>query len=481
MSKTKDLKYWIHTAIGLLLMFGIPLLPPIEPITEIGMQLGGIFIGVVYLWTMVETFWPSLLAAVAIAFTDYADITMIMSFFSNYNVLIALFAMILYGGVSSCGLTQYIGQWFLSRKIINGRPAVFTFFMVALVYVVSAFVDPLLALFVIWPVILSILESVGYKKTDKYPKILLLATFIALQMGLCLWGFFPPTVIILSSFEVASGIPVQYLMYMVLNVLTSLIYMFVVVLVIKFVLRPDMSKLKNFTIEDVKKNPLPPMNIQQKIYIGVIIAILLYVLLPMFLPAGSALAALFARLDLFGFFLLAIAVLALIRIDGVPILDAPKVTKECVIWDMFLMLVIIMFYSTSLLDEATGIQDWLIGILVPFFSGHSPIVFMISILVVGTIITNVANNAVTGAILMQIIVAVAPSLGLTNMVPLAMILTLAVFLAALTPAASPYAAVMHTNKEWLSSSDILKYGTVMIVVAFLIYVVIGLPLANFLF
>ena len=480
-NKERNVQYWIHTAIGLLLMFGIPLLPPLEPITEIGMQLGGIFIGLIYLWTMVETFWPSLLAAVALIFTDYANINSVVSMFGAYMPLLALFAMILYGGVGSCGLTQYIGRWFLTRKIINGRPIVFTFCMMLLVYIVSAFVDPLLALLVIWPVICETLESVGYNRTDKYPKILLVSTFLTLQMGLCLLGFFPPTLIILSSFEAASGIATNYALYMLLNIFTSLIFMLVAVLVIKYVLRPDMSKLKNYSIEQMRQNPLPPMNIQQKVYIGVIVAILLYVIVPMFLPADSIITKLISQLDLFGFFILAIAVLSLVKIDGEPILDTAKITKECVVWDLFLMLSLVMFYSTSLLDEQTGIQAWLVNTLVPIFSGYSSIVFILAIIVTGILITNIANNAVTGAILMQIIVAVAPSLGITNMVPLAMIVTLAMFLAVLTPAASPYAAVMHTNKDWLTSNDITKYGLVMMLIAFLVYVLVGLPFANILF
>lgn len=68
-------------------------------------------------------------------------------------------------------------------------------------------------------------------------------------------------------------------------------------------------------------------------------------------------------------------------------------------------------------------------------------------MVLGVLITNVANNAITGAILMQIIVAMAPSMGIDNPVPLAMTVTMAMFLALLTPAASPYAAVLHANKE----------------------------------
>lgn len=40
--KTSPL-YWVHVVIGLLLMIGFPQLDPIEPITEVGMWIGGIF------------------------------------------------------------------------------------------------------------------------------------------------------------------------------------------------------------------------------------------------------------------------------------------------------------------------------------------------------------------------------------------------------------------------------------------------------
>ena len=200
------------------------------------------------------------------------------------------------------------------------------------------------------------------------------------------------------------------------------------------------------------------MTKQQKIYMGILVSILLYIIVKLILPENSSMALILSRIDILGLFLLEIAVLALLRINGAPVLNVAETAKDCVNWDLFVMVAVIMFYSSSLLDDSTGIREWLIEILVPFFSGHSPIVFMLAVLIVGLIVTNVANNAVTGAILVQVIVAVAPSLGIANTVPLAMILTLTVFLAALTPAASPYVALMFTNKEWLSKNDIIKYG-----------------------
>ena len=70
MIKVKNMSYLINSIIGIALMFGIPLIPPIEPLTKIGMQLGGIFIGLVYLWSTVDLLWPCLLGIIALAFTD---------------------------------------------------------------------------------------------------------------------------------------------------------------------------------------------------------------------------------------------------------------------------------------------------------------------------------------------------------------------------------------------------------------------------
>ena len=82
---------------------------------------------------------------------------------------------------------------------------------------------------------------------------------------------------------------------------------------------------------------------------------------------------------------------------------------------------------------------------------------------------------------MQIIVAMAPSMGIDNPVPLAMTVTMAMFLALLTPAGSPYAAVLHANKERVSNGDIIKYGSIMIIASVIVYIAVGLPLANILF
>ena len=181
-----------------------------------------------------------------------------------------------------------------------------------------------------------------------------------------------------------------------------------------------------------------------------------------------------------GFTLLIIVVLCLIHIDGKPVLDYNRICREYVMWDLYLLVVIAVFFSGCLLDDATGIREWLVILLNPIFGGHGQIFFIIVILIIGVILTNVANNAIIGAIMMQILVAMVPGLGIENPIPFAMVITQAMFLAMLTPAASPYAAVLYAN-DHITTSDIFKYGSIFIVVALVVYLVIGLPIANILF
>ena len=47
--KSKDMQYYIKSVIGLVIMFGFGQLPPIGPLTPLGMRIVGLFVGLVFL------------------------------------------------------------------------------------------------------------------------------------------------------------------------------------------------------------------------------------------------------------------------------------------------------------------------------------------------------------------------------------------------------------------------------------------------
>ena len=68
-----NVKMLIHSAIGLAFMLLFPLLPPFEPITPVGMRILGIFIGMVYLWSTLNSIWPSILGIILMGLSGIVD------------------------------------------------------------------------------------------------------------------------------------------------------------------------------------------------------------------------------------------------------------------------------------------------------------------------------------------------------------------------------------------------------------------------
>lgn len=144
-----DMKIYIHSAVGILLMVIFQFIPAGGGITPIGMKVLGAFLGMVYLWSLVDTLWPSLLGLLVIGLSGFAGegiqgmrATM-MTAFGQDTVLITIFAMILFGTLYEVGATHYIANWFLTRKAISGRPYVFLTIFYMGCFVLSALISPI--------------------------------------------------------------------------------------------------------------------------------------------------------------------------------------------------------------------------------------------------------------------------------------------------------------------------------------------------
>lgn len=73
-AKKGNALYYINSAIGLFFLFAFGrIVPPLGIISEVGMQVLGVFLGLIWLWSMVEIIWPSILGIVALGLTDYCS------------------------------------------------------------------------------------------------------------------------------------------------------------------------------------------------------------------------------------------------------------------------------------------------------------------------------------------------------------------------------------------------------------------------
>ena len=486
----KNMSY-IHFAIGLLIMLIFRFIPVgvLPNVTEPGLQIMGIFIGTIYLWSTSDPSVASITAIVMIGLSDFTTAGgALVGCFGNATVIQMLFLMIFMGGLTNRRLTVYIGRWILTRKVIEGKPWVFTTAILLGSYCMSVFIGCFAPIFLFWPVLYGIFEDVGFKKTDKYPKLIIIGVVLGaligfpvppyMSNGLALLGNYRGLLPNFGNLSEMPGVMIADGTYFIACFIMGLLLIASVVLVMRFVFRPDVEPLKDVTIEMLEKNPLPPMNKAQKIYGVSLVVFIFCMLVPSLLPTVPVLSFLYQNSLLVPVALTVI--LCLLRGEDGPVLDMQSVMGKDFAWPTFWLCTAAIYLGGVLTNEATGITPFLNTVLSPIFTGMSGAVFTVVLLLVTVVLTNICNSLVIGMIMQPVVLTYCVSAGV-NPAPIITLLIFTVLLsAACTPAASPFAAMLFGNKDYLTSGDVYKYATTFVLIELVIILVIGIPFINLL-
>ena len=159
-SANKNVMYYVHIAIFLLILFGIGFLPPFAQITPMGMKVLGVFLGVIYGWCFIALDWPSLVALVALAIVGYDSGTNLLMSGWSFSVIPQIVLCFIFAeAISQTQLTDYISNKLLQFKLFQGKPyALFTgilFGTVLLNLSGSAYA----AIFVMWAIVRNVAEK----------------------------------------------------------------------------------------------------------------------------------------------------------------------------------------------------------------------------------------------------------------------------------------------------------------------------------
>ena len=109
----------------------------------------------------------------------------------------------------------------------------------------------------------------------------------------------------------------------------------------------------------------------------------------------------------------------------------------------------------------------------------SPWVFIIIMLVIAVVLTNISNNMIVMIVILPFLVSYASEVGLAPTM-VTVLLYLMVQLALATPAASPVAAIAFTQ-EWVDPQAMTKNACKILPLLTVIGIAIGLPMASLLF
>lgn len=471
----------IHSIVGVLIMIFFRFLPLNLPqVTSMGMAILGIFIGTVYLWITVDPIWSSLLSVCMLVFSSYFSMSdMLVNLLGNSVIMLMIFIMLMSNALSKYGITPYLARFSLTVKLVRGRPYVFVFIMGLIIYLIAAFVGPMAPIFLFWPVLSEVCRDVGYTKKDKFPKLLVIYVVVCSLLGFPVASYMGNALVLLSNFEsLTEGTEVVFAVnnaqYIAVALILGLVMMLLMLAMAKFVLRPDVEPFKKLDFKKFDDDPLPLMTASQKFLSAGFVVMLLLMLVPSIIPNAPGMAYLSTLTN--GIPLLVAAILCAIPIKGKTIISIQDLLCENFGWGSVFMAASAVILGSALTSDSAGISTMLSQVFSPILTNLGYIPFIVIFLILIFLLTNVMNSLVVGLIFEPIVLTYCTLTGADPMPIIMLMVMICLGTAIITPSASPFAAILHGNKEWTETGDIYKYATFFVVVEMVVYIALGIPL-----
>lgn len=470
-------RVWAHVAIFFLLTFGVGLLPPLG-LPPMGMDILGVFVGLLYGWSFIGFAWPSMISLVALGFTGYAEPgTVLAGAFSHPAVLFTIFVLAFTAYCNQSGINAVMSKWFLSRRVFAGHPWIFSASVLIGTLIISFLVDGVPTVFLISGILYAMFADLGFKKGDAYPAYLLAGVCIAGVLSYACKPWAGQNLTGISALAEVSGgaavIPNAALIAVAFPVCVAILLSYTGIM--RFVFRPDVSRLAHLTPEYLAgMRGEIRMGREQSIAAVALAAFLLLMFLPNVLTPGTALHALAAKFSMTASMVLILGVLSFVRVEGRPVFDF----QDCahgINWNVIWMLAASIPVSAAMSSPSAGISELLSGFLASFVDSGNILVFLVCFMVFVSVVTQFTHNVTVVLIAIPIIWNISQSAGV-NPAGFSLLLFLAAGAAFATPAASTVGALSFANGEWIGVKRAFQAGILGSLGGIVCMLALGLPL-----
>lgn len=457
----KDAMYFVHSLICLVIMFGFGQLPPMEPLTPLGMNLIGIFLGVLYGWIFIDIIWPSIAGLLALTLIGGMKPGVLLNkSFGDPIVVMMFFIFVFCATINYYGLSKFISLWFITRKAVAGKPWLFTYTFLASIMLLGGLTSASPAAVIGWSILYGVCDVCGYKRGEGYPTMMVFGIVYAAQVGMALIPFKQAALTVMSAYETMSGTHIDYAKYMLIAFVACALCSLLFILIGKYVFRPDVSKLKNLDPSKLDTEGSLVLNRVQKLVLFFLFALVALLLMPAFLPGDFMVARFLKGIGNTGICMFLVGVMCFIKIDGKPLLQFKPMVDSGVAWGIISILAMVQPLSGAMAADESGITPFLMKVLEPLFGSGSPLFFALCMGLLATILTQFINNGAVGVALMPVIYSYCVNMNVGPELPVIMVV-MGVHLAFLTPGASSSAALLHGN-EWSDTRSVWKSSPIVI-------------------
>ena len=468
---------YIHVLITMALMLVIGNIPAIAPLSQYGMRVIGILVGVVYGMSMVDVFWPSVCAILGLGIASGNMAGIIGQALGTDLVWSMIFIFLILYALQTENVSKFFANWIISRKILKGRPWLFSCFILLGISFLSI-ISPEAGMLLFWQIIYSTCDSVGISRDSKWSQCMLFGSCMAGSTGVIYLPIIRNGLVVSNQFAGITGMTMDSLKYIIAMVPLVIAGLVIYTLLCKLIFRIDVSALKNLDDSIVDKEALK-LGGRQKFVIAGVAAMILLRLLPSVLPNTWYVTQLLNNLGLFGMAAIVVLVFCVVKIDGSPIIYAQEAASKGVIWPMVVMVALITPLGIALTSPDAGITELISNILGPIVNNSSPWYSVAVLVVVGVIFTNFAQNLIIMGIMLPLAFAMSSTVDI-NMYAITILLAIATHYACVLPSASPSAGMMFSN-PYFKPTYAYKYGIITLAVCTIFILTAGYLWVNLVF
>lgn len=462
--------YYVHTAIMLLIMACACWVPPFGHITRLGAQTIMIFLAVAYGWCFISLGWPSVLGVIVFGLLGYKPMNGVLSSaFGNPTMIQVFLLLTIVAFITVSGLADYIARWMLSRKIGRKSPYIFVFLILLSAYVLALICNGSPAQLVVYSIVIGILLEAGYTKEDRLPTILLLGVAVAAILGAAVPPYTVVGIGMTKGYTLVTGHEINLLSYFCVNNILFLPFLIVLVLLMKYVFRCELVKLKAKIHKVAEDNAALKMTQEQKIGLITLFLFLLCIFLPGILPKlpfhvpGTELIRKLGVNSLCMLLLILGMIVQVAAKGGVKCaIDVHKCLAK-VPWDLLVMQGFCCELALLVTNDSTGIFNSIVALLQPLAQGLGKFAFLMLISAFILALTQISHNVILANVMPPIILPMGMACGIEPHIMLSCML-LPVAMGIVLPSGSACAAIYYGISDWVDT----KRGFIASAVVFVI-------------
>lgn len=468
-------RYYLKWIVIIVFMFGFRFISPLGGVTAYGMAVIGIMIGLILAWAWDPKCmaWSSLLALVALGTTDYGGImTVMVNAFGTANIVMMFITMLICGALIDAKIDLYLIKKIMSIKWAQGKPWAMTFLFIFGPYVLSIFVlNVVVALFLL-PIYGKVFKEAGYKVGDKYVVNVYIGMFLSLICSSYTFPFIGSPLVYGSLVQGYMGTIWTNGQYMLTMTPFVVLMCMGYVLYMRFI-RCDASKIVNL---DNMFGEEEKISKHQKSVLYAMYVFIIGCLVITFAGNSTNVISVFLnKITVYGWAMIVAAAMLLIKIDGKRLMDIKTAPARGVYWDTIFLVATATTVASALTAEGTGISAMFSDLMTPILGGLSTYTFLVVLVILVLILTNIANNVAVRMIALAVCGAmVTGGMNLDGQV-LGIAILLMSTIGLVLPSSSMFGAFLHTA-EMVTPVSIYKNSCMALVYVVFCLCVFYIPL-----